>query len=83
MSAASKLSSAVEQQVQRVLSRLQRGPATTVDLRREEDVIHPAGRIATLRRRGHSIDTLMIEQQTDAGAWHTVGQYHLRHSEGA
>lgn len=71
-------STATNAQRDRVLQRLKRGPATTLELRRDEDVIHPAGRVRELRNSGHSITTLMLEQQTDSGAWHRVGQYVLR-----
>ena len=81
--AASALSTDTEAQVQRVLARLQTGPATTLDLRVELDVIHPAGRVAELRKRGHSISTFMVDRQTAAGAWHKVGMYRLHTGKGA
>lgn len=74
------LSTATEAQLQRVLDRLKRGPVTTLELRVEQDVIHPPGRIAELRKRGHSISTFMVDRQTDAGAWHKVGMYRLHAS---
>jgi hypothetical protein len=75
--AATKLSTATEAQVMRVLKRLKRGPATTLDLRNDLDVIHPPGRIKQLRDRGHSIMTRMVQRQTEGGAWHRVGLYVL------
>ena len=47
------------------------------DLRVDQDVIHPPGCIAELRKRGYSNSTYMVDQQTDAGAWHKVGMYRL------
>ena len=79
--AASALSTATDAQRQRVLARLQLGPATTLDLRVELDVIHPPGRVAELRERGHSISTFMVDRQTAAGAWHKVGMYRLHTGE--
>jgi hypothetical protein len=77
------MSTATEAQVQRVLARLKRGPATTLNLRSDQDVIHPAGRIAELRRRGYRISTYMVDRQTDAGAWHRVGMYRLHAGKAA
>ena len=71
-------SSATEEQVARVLARLQRGPATTLQLREEEDVLHPAGRVKQLRGRGHNIVTVFVDRQTTSGTWHRVGLYQHR-----
>jgi hypothetical protein len=70
-------STSTERQLERTLSRLRRGPATTLELRREEDILHPAGRIKTLRERGHTILMRRVEQQTDCGDMHRVGLYAL------
>ena len=74
----SRLGSATEEQVARVLARLQRGPATTLQLREEEDVLHPAGRVKQLRGRGHDIVTVLVDRQTTSGTWHRVGMYRHR-----
>jgi hypothetical protein len=70
-------STATERQVARALARLRRGPATTLELRGEEDILHPAGRIKTLRDRGYTILMRRVEKPTDAGDVHRVGLYSL------
>lgn len=68
-----------EAQRSRVIRRLRRGPATTIDLRREEDVMMPAARIHELRHKfGLSIDLVWVDACTDAGRRHRVGLYVLR-----
>lgn len=44
-------------QVARVLAALMGGPRTTLELRHNFNVLHPAGRVRTLRQRGHKIVT--------------------------
>tara|TARA_R110000851_G_scaffold72099_1_gene160005 strand:+ start:1653 stop:2018 length:366 start_codon:yes stop_codon:yes gene_type:complete len=68
-----------EAQRQRLLKRLQQGPATTIELRRDLDIMMPAARVHELRHRfGHDIHLHWITQATDCGKLHRVGLYELR-----
>lgn len=77
------LSASIAAQRQRVLARLERGPATTLELRADEDILHPPGRIKELRDSGHNIALLWVQRQTEGGAVHRVGLYQLRSAPGA
>lgn len=66
-----------EAQRRRLLTALQRGSITTLEARRELDILHPAGRVMELRRQGIEIDTAWIEQPTDEGRLHRVAHYIL------
>lgn len=71
-------SSTAHAQRVRLLDRLQRrGPLTTLDARLELDVLHPAMRILELRKLGHDIRTVWVQQSTAAGKVHRVGKYQL------
>lgn len=68
-----------EAQRQRLLKRLRNGPATTIELRRELDILAPAARVHELRHRfGYDIQLDWINQATDLGKVHRVGLYLLR-----
>lgn len=69
-------------QRQRLLKRLQQGPATTIELRRELDILAPAPRVHELRHRfGYDIVLHWVDQATDCGKVHRVGLYELRPGE--
>lgn len=53
------------------------GSITTIEARRELDVIHPAGRILDLRKTGETIDTVWVEDITERGKAHRVAKYVL------
>jgi hypothetical protein len=66
-------------QRQRLLNRLKQGTATTIELRRDLDIMMPAARVHELRHRfGHDIHLHWITQATDCGKLHRVGLYELR-----
>jgi hypothetical protein len=69
-------------QARRLLRALRTGPITSQEARHYLDVIHPAGRIKTLRDQGHVIDTRWVLQLSACGRPHRVGEYVLMH-EGA
>ena len=71
------LSTQTEAQAARVLARLREGPATTVELREELDVMHPAGRVRQLREH-HTILMAWVHRPTAAGVLHRVGMYVLQ-----
>lgn len=50
---------------------------TTIEARRDLDILAPAPRIFELRKAGHEIDTVWISATTDAGVIHRVGMYIL------
>lgn len=54
-------------------------PKTTVELRHDFGIMHPAARIQELRDSGHEIDTIRIETYTPDGIRHkAVANYVLR-----
>lgn len=62
----------------RILEVLQAGHTlTTLEARRELDVLMPATRIFELREAGHPIDKVMVEARTDVGVTHRVALYFL------
>lgn len=68
----------------RILKRLTSGPATTLELRRELDVLMPATRIFELRDEGLDIRTAWTRAVTEVGRSHRVALYSLHSaSEGA
>ncbi len=61
----------------RVLSALRKGPHSTLDLRRQADVLCPASRVMELRRAGADIVTTWDYRATESGRFHRVGVYVL------
>lgn len=62
----------------RILEVLQAGHAlTTLEARRELDVLMPATRIFELREAGHPIEKIMVDANTEAGVRHRVARYFL------
>lgn len=64
-------------QCARLLARLKKGPLTTLQARRELDVLHPAARVQTLREHGHKIQTIWTNDVTAEGYRHRVAKYVL------
>jgi len=60
-----------------MLSWLQKGPVSTLEVRRR-GINHSAGRIRDLRRRGHKIDTHQTKEVSQTGHLVTVALYSLR-----
>ena len=54
----------------RLLARLRRGPADTLLLRREENILMPAARVKELRESGHVIHMQRISRTDDYGREH-------------
>lgn len=48
---------------------------TTLEARRDLDVMHPAGRIDELRKEGYEIDTVWTNDTTEQGKQHRVARY--------
>lgn len=67
----------VDAQRARLLAALEERPMTTLEIRRELDILGPAPRILELRRQGQNILTTWADQPTDSGRLHRVAQYSL------
>lgn len=72
-----RFDSSTHSQQQRLLARLKRGPVTTVQARRDEDIPHPAGRIGELRQEGWNIITQRVICHSEAGGKHWFAKYVL------
>jgi hypothetical protein len=67
-----------EAQRKRLIDALRCGPVTTIEARRNLDILMPAARVHELKHRhGYNIQTLRTRQQTDCGKLHSVAQYVL------
>lgn len=67
-----------EAQRNRFLDALRCAPVTTIEARRDLDILMPAARIHELKHRhGHNIQTIRIQQETDSGKLHNVARYVL------
>lgn len=54
------------------------GSATTIEIRRDLDLLMPAPRVHELRHKfGYNIRTLWVQQQTECGKLHRVAKYVL------
>ena len=66
-------------QRQRLLDALRKSPVSTIAARRDLDIMMPAARVHELRHRyGLEIDLVWVNEPTDCGRVHRVGQYVLR-----
>ena len=66
----------------RVLDAVRGGPKSTIQLRRDWDVLSPAARILELKRRGFEILTQWVHEATDCGKLHRVALYVLLRETG-
>ena len=66
----------------RALDLLRDGPKSTLQLRRDGDILAPAARILELKRRGFEILTHWVQQATDCGKVHRVALYVLMRETG-
>ncbi|CAG9244911.1 helix-turn-helix domain-containing protein [Paraburkholderia caribensis] len=68
----------IEAQRARLLEALEKGPLTTIEIRRDLDILMPAARIWDLRHRlGKNISMEWADQPTDGGRMHRVARYCL------
>lgn len=66
------------QQSQRLLDYLRvHGSCTTIEARQGLDIIHPAGRVLSLRKAGEKIETVWTWDVTEQGKQHRVANYLL------
>ncbi len=70
------LSVNLESQRARLLAWLKTSPITTLQARKELDIMHPAARIQELRERGNNIMTHWTTDNTSKGR-HRVARYTL------
>ena len=66
----------------RAIELLRAGPKSTLQLRRDGDILAPAARILELKRRGFDILTNWVHQTTDCGKLHRVALYVLMRETG-
>ena len=67
----------------RALDLLRSGPKSTIQLRRDGDILAPAARIWELKHRfGFDILKVWVQQATDCGTLHRVAQYVLMRETG-
>ena len=64
------------------LDLIRSSPKSTLQLRRDGDILAPAARILELRRRGFEIVTQWVQQATDCGTLHRVALYVLLRETG-
>ena len=62
----------------RLLAELEaRNSLTTIEARRDLDILMPAARVFELRARGYDIETFWIDDLTECGRKHRVARYVL------
>lgn len=66
----------------RVLEAMRSGPKSTIQLRRDWDVLAPAARVLELKRHGFEILTQWVHEATDCGELHRVAMYVLMRETG-
>lgn len=64
-------------QTMRVLLALRVSPKSTIELRRDSDVLMPAARIHQLRVMGHQIVTQWTQEASECGRLHRIAKYVL------
>lgn len=70
-------SNSADAQRARLLAALRCRPISTIDARRELDILHPAGRVLELRRAGVPVLTYWVTEPTDCGRDHRIARYTL------
>lgn len=64
-------------QRQRILEHLKCGPLTTLQARKQLDIMHPAARCLELRKRGLDIRTEWTTEYSVGGSKHRIAKYSL------
>ena len=70
-------SNSADAQRTRLLDALRCRPVSTIDARRELDILCPAARVLELRRSGVQIVTYWVTEPTDCGKTHRIARYAL------
>jgi uncharacterized lipoprotein YajG len=73
-----KDNSAHSQRMRLVAALEERSVITTIEARRDLDILMPAARVFELRARGYEIETLWVDDLTECGRRHRVARYVLR-----
>jgi hypothetical protein len=63
----------------RLLKKLRESSITTIEARRDLDILMPAARVCELRAIGHDIATVWTQGTTDCGRKHRIARYVLAH----
>ncbi len=66
----------------RLLRRLRESNLTTIEARRDLDILMPAARVFELRAIGHDIATVWTNASTDCGRTHRIARYVLAREAG-
>ncbi|MGZ5018693.1 MAG: helix-turn-helix domain-containing protein [Methylobacter sp.] len=64
-------------QCHKLLQALRQKPLSTLDARRELDILHPGARIQELKAAGHNIVTHWSKELSECGKLHRVARYVL------
>lgn len=67
--------SAESQRVRLAIALREHGSITTIEARRDLDIMMPAARILELREQGCKIDTVWTNDTTEQGKQHRVARY--------
>ncbi len=70
-------------QRQKLLAALRKSPMSTLEIRRELDILGVAPRIFELKARGYKIITHWVHEATDSGNIHKIALYVLLGESGA
>jgi hypothetical protein len=71
------MSNNAKAQCQKLLQALRQKPLSTLEARRELDILHPAARVQELKAAGHNIKTHWSEEPSECGELHRVARYVL------
>jgi hypothetical protein len=66
----------------RLLQKLRESSLTTIEARRDLDILMPAARVFELRAIGHDIATVWTDAVTDCGGTHRIARYVLARETG-
>jgi hypothetical protein len=66
----------------RLLKKLRESNITTIEARRDLDILMPAARVFELRALGHDIATFWTSAPTDCGRTHRIARYVLAREVG-
>lgn len=71
------MSNSAADQRQRLLQALRQRSLSTIEARRELDIMHPAARVQELKKRGENIATHWSKEPTECGELHRMARYVL------
>lgn len=72
-----KDNSARSQRMRMLAAFAERRSVTTIEARRDLDILMPAARVFELRARGYDIETIWTDDLTECGRKHRVARYVL------